>query len=279
MGIDTENKWINPCHGMELTPDWIPGVRGNENGILFLCEYYLLKDQLGLLLPADITTFNDLCDRLQTRTSQGAGVYRGLFDRGAGESLTIPKDQLRNVSHDNLTGIACFSSLFNLRYSADIFERGSHNFWRFDNVTPENPSWTCIQHPRDIIFWTRLGGKSFDRFLAWTMMWAFYLDQIIEVLGYKEYRPQLIDRIKAFLKSRKLSDLRYTTSLPETSGKLLAFVRLYTISKKTLVGKVVWKLVQKLVGSQWGGSYKGVFEYYFINPEHPIRLTAEKVFK
>ena len=58
-----DEKYINDFHGLELNAGFEPNIRDNENGILFLVEFYILKyiklnPMLvlgGLLMPINIT--------------------------------------------------------------------------------------------------------------------------------------------------------------------------------------------------------------------------------
>ena len=103
-----EAKWISMYNGMELSPDALPDRRGNENGILFLAEFYMLKEMLGLLTEDDKSKFRDICIKLQSYRKVGEQVP-GMFDRGAGESLIHEGEALRTPSHDNMTAISAFS--------------------------------------------------------------------------------------------------------------------------------------------------------------------------
>lgn len=244
-----ELRWINISHGMELHADINDGIRKNENGILFLCEYYFLKYELNQLTQADVETFRQIVENLRTYRSDGINRYLGLYDRGSGESLIISKDKLRTISHDNISAIVAFSDLFGLPYAKAVFEHGKANFWRFDNVYPEAPRWSRIMHPRDIIFWSRLGGRPIGKAIAWLFMWFFYLALMVSILN------------------KKGSD-----GTIHTSGPLLVFVRLFPLRRKSIIARGFWWLCCKL------RDYKFTFDYYYKDPEHPNRKLAAEVF-
>lgn len=250
-----ESRWINPTHGMELHPDINTGNRQNENGILFLAEYEFLKYELSQMFGSDVSIFNAIAKNLRTYKPNGVDRYEGLFDRGSGESLTIPKEEMRTISHDNITAIVAFSAMFHLGYHEAVFKHGKRNFWRFDNVYPEAPRWSRIMHPRDIIHWSRLGGGVIGKSLAWSFMWLFYVSQIWSALD----------------KSDKNGNIN-------TSGPLLIFVRLFPLRRKSIVARGVWWLCQKIRKFYHKREYDFMFEYYFNDEQHPNRLLAKEVF-
>lgn len=239
---------------MELYEGIVSGELDNENGILFLAEYYFLKHMLGKLTQADIDTFRTICESLRTYGSDDRR-YEGLFDRSAGDSLDMDPEGINEVSHDNLTAILAFSNMFGLGFDKEIYRHGVKNFWRFDNRYPEKPRWARFMHPRDIILWSRIGGSFLGRTLSWFFMWFPYLDALY-TCGKKGSPDELA-----------------------TSGKLLTFVRLYAMSNRSWVAKQVWKICQRRVKKAFDG--KGMefaFEYYFKDPKQPCRVLAQEAF-
>lgn len=251
------NEWINLYHGLELYPGFEQNTRDNENGILFLCEYYFLKYELNQISATDIQIFKTIANNLRTYKPDRFNRYEGLFDRGADESLMIPKDRLRTISHDNISAIASFSAMFQLDFHKKIYQHGIKNFWRFDNVYPDKPRWKRIMHPRDIIYWSRLGGSFIGKSLAWLFMWIFYITQIWSALDFYE----------------KNGDIA-------TSGPLLIYMRLMPLRTKwyNFGARFCWWLCKKIRKWKHRRNYDYMFEYYFKYENHPNRVLAKKVF-
>lgn len=271
MNID-EKQWISDFHGMELDPVAEKEKRHNENGILFLAEYYYLKHAMGELTHGDIAQFQIIVENITSYDKDGNKIP-GLYDRGAGESLWEDKDSIRTISHDNLSAIAGFSYLLRkegLAYHKKIAAHGRKNFWRFDNVYPEKPRWGRIMHPRDIVYWSYLDGKFWAKF----MIWYPILEMAFSCWKGKEGRPRLHEKVITFFKTRKWPKTdRYVVP---TSGKLMTFARLYPMKDK-FIGKLGWKLCSWLVERNWPTGWKGVFNYYYRNQNHPINLRANKI--
>ena len=246
--IIDESKWINPYHGLELGPDWEENARyGNENGILFLAVYYILKELKGNLTSEDISNFNEICNRLVSYDSEGNRIP-GLYDRGAGESLTIAKEDLRTISHDNLSAISGFSYKHGLNHAKNIANYGLKNFFIYDNVNPENPRLERIQHPRDWYYWLLCGGKAY---LGWVFFPIFFFANIITCL----------------------------TPLQETSGKQLMFVRCEGIHKKSigiwLTRFICYRILRKKYGKDW---LNKIMNIYYNHAAHPNRIESRGIY-
>lgn len=225
-------------HGMELDPVADPTKRFNENGILFLVYYYLIKFKAGLLSEEDMITFRNIVEALEVDR------YPGLYDRGAGESRTLAPEKLRTISHDNLTAIAGFSRKFGMRYGQEIFEHGLKNLFRFDNAYPESPRWKRIQHPRDIAFW-----------------------------AHAAVRPELFILFSPILFFSNI--ITCLTSKAETSGKLLMWLRLETMNQQSIFTKVNKFICYNLLKLKYGNDWlQQILSIYFKNPEHPINILA-----
>ena len=266
----SEEKWISEYHGMELQPVAEPDKRHNENGILFLSYYYTLKYILGKLRHSDIAKFQIITENITTYRADGNKI-QGLYDRGAGESM-LKKEDIRTISHDNLTAIACFSKLMEsegLAYHKKIREHGSKNMWRFDNVYPEKPRWSRLMHPRDVVFWSYISGQ----FWAKLFIWYPILEMIYTCYRMKEGRPRLHEKFINFIKTRKWQ--KTETYLVPTSGKLLSFLRLISIKDK-FVGKISWRICSWLISKNFSNGWVDVFQIYFQEKDHPINKLARK---
>jgi len=270
------DSFISDYHGMDLWTPVDPNGRDNENGILFYCEYLFLKNSLNILTQEDKIRFNTIVRNLRTYRNDGTRLL-GLFDRGAKESFYLDPEDRNEISHDNITAIAAFSARFNLPYHRYIFLHGKENQWRFDNAYPDKPRWSRLQHPRDIIYYSMLGGGRLAKSIAWCFMWFFYLTQIISCAKRWHVRPSLFHRVRTFLFPKKYPDSGYRAKHYANSGKLMAYVRMYPLRKHSAVARLVWKLCVWLVDRHKLGGYAYVFESYFHNKQHPVRTFGLRV--
>ena len=252
------NEWISEYHGLELTPIANNNKRFNENGILFLVEYYILKYIKGTLSDIDIAKFQIIVENITSFSKEGNKI-KGLYDRGAGESLSLNKESIRKISHDNITAISAFSRLLEdkgLNYHKDIASHGVKNLMRYDNAFPESPRWrykkdnggygtSFAWHPRDWFFWLTNGGCKF----AWIFFPIFFLANLI------------------------------TCSGNETSGKLLMFVRLESGSKWSKLMKfnkfICYYILKKKYGKYFIDEISK--EYYHQSSENPIRVESKNL--
>ena len=254
-----EEKYINYSHGLELIPNNTQNIRGNENGILFLVEYYILKKLLGKLDNTDIDTFKSIVNSIQTYENPTTQI-KGLYDRGAGESLNFSKCTIRKISHDNLTAISAMSSLLEecgMSFHKDIATYGLKHQMRYDNVYPDNPRWifeypdgslgTSFQwNPRDWFFWLYRTYK-----FAWILFPIFFFSNIFTCLSDKQ----------------------------ETSGKWLSFVRLESGSKYSklisLNKKICYWILKKKYGKNFLSEMAKV--YFWQDENHPIRQATKDI--
>lgn len=255
MRID-ESKWINPIHGMELEPfDDFMGKRHNENGILFLAQYYILKHALGRLTDDDRNQFYRICTDLRTYRNDGIGRYDGLFDCGAGETESqVGRNSVRTISHDNVTAISRFSILGNLLFHKLIAEHLIESKFILDNVQPWEPRllyktskgrWTSrLQHPRDWHYWLYNGGY---KALSALFYPVFSAANIVSCFGN------------------------------ETSGKMLMFTRLF--NRKEWHYKILYKICSKILTIKYGKNWLSAITaiYYHQRENNPIRVLAAEV--
>jgi hypothetical protein len=271
-----ESLWINPFHGLELKPGFDPSKRGNENGILFLCEYYFLKFKLGKLDAGDIAIFETITKRLQTYDLKQNQI-KGLYDRGAGESITIPPEKRRTISRDNLLAIAAFSYKFDLPFNTDIYNHGMKNFWRFDNCYPENPRWArFLWNVIDIIYLMRVSKKPVGTILGFLMMWLFYAAQFHTILTKYAIRPAWYTRFLNKITGKKSQEVR---KIIDTSGPWLVFVKMFPLLKKSIFARVFFWMFTKIVRFQHPKGWKTIGDIYFGHVEHPNRLLMAECVK
>lgn len=276
---EIEERYITEFHGMEKLPIAEPNRRHNENGVVLLSAYMFMKSELGDYGEADKVLYNTIIRNLRTFRSDGTR-YPGLYDRAHGESR---EDPTTDISHDNISSIAAFSYFADLPYHTAIYQHGVENKWRFDNAQPEDPRWSRLMHPRDIIYWSRLGGSRVGKSIAWCFMWFFYLSQIHACWKKWKVRPSLWHKIREKFTSYEFT--RRHSKGYASSGKQMAFIRMYPLTKTSFVARMVWKVCVWLVDRHDLGGYAHVFDHYYDNeafpdhnPDHPLIEMSKKVF-
>lgn len=271
-----ESKWVNPYHGLELTPDFVEGTRDNENGILFLVEYYFLKSLLGNLTSQDIKHFESIVESLQTYDLSGKQIP-GLYDRGARESITHTPQEVRTISRDNLLAIGSFSKFKNLKYANDIFNHGMKNQWRFDNQYPEKPSWSRFMwNIPDIFTMCKYSSTRLGHLISFFGMPLFHLSNIYSILTKYDVRPAWYTRIICWFKGKDAGELRKDI---DSSGPWLVFVKMFPLIQKSWTSKLVWKFCTWVLNKQHKEGWKFIAEYYFKHPQHPCRLLMVEAWK
>lgn len=239
-------------------------ARGNENGILFLVEYFMLKYLNNTLTDIDIRLFKTIVTSLEC-TDKAGNHIPGLYNRGAGESIEghefyeAPSIR-RTISHDNITAIASFSSFFDLNQAKDIAKYALKNFFIFDNCHPDSPkftwfnksrdqrSWAFKPHPRDWFFWLWCAGGMY-RLISWIFFPIFLISNIMECCS------------------------NYNV----TSGKLLVFTRLGLNYKKSWLLRFNYWICKKILIKAYGENWlKPIVDIYFSSREdHPIRILVK----
>lgn len=273
-----EGLWINPFHGLELEPGIIkPNWRGNENGILFLVEYYFLKHLKGELTQQDIDTFRAITERLQAYDLNQKQIP-GLYDRGARESITIPPEQRRTISRDNLLAIGSFSYLCDLKYADDIYKHGMKNLWRFDNCYPEKPRWARFMwNIPDIFAMCYYSKKPLAKLIGILGLPLIYGSNIYSVATKYKVRPDWYHKLVAWIKKEDPGKERKHI---DTSGPWLTFMKMYPlVAKGKWHAKLIWKLCTWYIDKHFKEGWKFVGEYYFKHPEHPNHLLMTEAWK
>lgn len=222
--------------------------RDNENGVLFYLEYIILKEMNGLPIEEDVAAFKSILEMIRTYDESNARII-GLFDRGPEESKNPNREDIRLISHDNMTAISAFDYLYSEGKEAEAIANWGIPGIRYDNAFPKKQRWKAVQWPTDIMFWGWCSKKLGLRVLTAPMMPFFLLRSFITCLSHAN----------------------------NTSGKLLNFVRLYAIKDANILGKLCWKGYCALMRRQYGSNWvSALMTIYFQNPEHPNRsLSAE----
>ena len=141
-------KYLNYDHGLELVEGNTESHRGNENGILYLAEYFILKQLSGQNLDArDKEIFELIMDGLE--------VEKGLYDRGASDKLReSPK---RSISHDNISAIASISKMLGTSHASEIASYGLKHFGIYNN---NKKGFSLPMNPGNYSIWLALANKS-----------------------------------------------------------------------------------------------------------------------
>lgn len=129
------DRYYNPVHGLELSPDINNGNRQNENGILFLVEYLLMTNPIT---PEDEDKFKQVVKNIE--------IEPGLYDRGGLDSVTaaLTGVEKRTISHDNISAIAAGSYYLGTHHASDIAIYGLKHCFSYNNLkkgfrAPMNP--------------------------------------------------------------------------------------------------------------------------------------------
>lgn len=141
-------KYLNLDHGLELHEGNTSSHRGNENGILYLAEYFILKQLSGQSLnEKDKEIFEFIMDGLE--------VEKGLYDRGASDKLReSPK---RSISHDNLSAISAISKMLGTSHASEIASYGLKHFGIYNN---NQKGFSLPMNPANYSIWLALANKS-----------------------------------------------------------------------------------------------------------------------
>ena len=173
-GIDDilYKEYLNLDHGIELFPNINFNHRGNENGILFFCEYLILKQISGQSLTSrDKETFISII--------RGIEVVSGLYDRGASDK--IRENPKRSQSHDNLSAIASISKMLGTSHASEIASYGLKNFGIYNN---NQKGFSLPMNPANYSIWLALANKS--AFLQILFLPFFLINFIISMSKKKE---------------------------------------------------------------------------------------------
>jgi len=140
-------RWMNYMCGLELHPDLSRDKRHNENGILFLAHLIMLKSELGELSDELKASFKFIVADLRAYNLNGKQID-GCYDRGILESKLGHEtgEFVRNVSHDNITGILCGSLIAGYSFHKDIQKFGAANNGLYDNVSIDKPRFLHKNH-------------------------------------------------------------------------------------------------------------------------------------
>lgn len=138
--------YLNYNHGLELVKGLTDTERGNENGILFLVEYFILLDMLGQLTSEHANIFKQIVNDLE--------IEDGIYDRGKLDRYG--EQPVRSISHDNISAISAGSYLFGTEHARQIADYGLKHFFVYDNNGQEY----LPMNPGNYTPWLYLGERS-----------------------------------------------------------------------------------------------------------------------
>ena len=155
--------------------------------------------------------------------------------------FSTPEDKTY-ISLDNLTALCALSEV----YATRIYNETKRQWLRYDNLEPKTPSWSRIQQPRDIIFYGMCAGS----WLCWLLSPIMLLFCFMSMFS----------------------------SFDETSGKLLVWVRLYSL-KQNLFMRLVFSLFTLQLKLLHNQTWTDVALIYFGNDtQHPIYLNFKRLY-
>lgn len=231
--IEAYRHYYSIYHGFELKPDVnLPYTRiTTENGVLYFAEFLMLLNMRGDLDDLDRARFYKLARDLQ--------VMPGLFDRGAGESRTVPYQERRSISHDNIDGISAASMLCKYSFHNDIAHYGLKNCFIYNNIKPRS---VFPENPSNYSYWLQAADMPI---LAFLFLPFLMLSQFITLLKSKE----------------------------NTSGKKLDILMLYSINNKyknSFIFKFIAKRYFNSLSRKYGENFlEKIYAIYY--PEgHPV---------
>ena len=146
------------------------------------------------------------------------------------------------ISLDNLTALSALSP----NYAAKIYAETKRQWLRYDNLNPEKPSWSRIQQPRDIIFYGMQAGS----WICWILSPIMLLFCFMSMFS----------------------------SFDETSGKLLVWVRLYSLKQNLFMRIALWFFTLQLRVCHSQNWYDVVKIYFQGDEQHPVVLNFKRLY-
>lgn len=270
-----------------------------ENAILFTIELYLLmilhrdiiaNKELRNLAPdnhhREIVIDSDISKIEASIDFFIANVFvqKGLY----GEKLFDPKG--KKISHDQLTAIMSYFYIKgNKQNLLDIKNYIKDNNYTYNNQEPE--TFGNIVHPRDYLYLSMLlNGYSKNKYklLDYMMLRGIrktykkrptILDRFTNFFSFFPKQKLVYENINPYTFEKELSAFGSLVYFRYTDSKLLAFVRLLTMSypyvdanKTELQDNAIASydlFSNELKNNSTFGSWKKVFSIYFVQ-EHPI---------
>lgn len=242
------DSYFNITHGLELTPDINIGERGNENGIVYLASYLMMRDMVAgkdqIFMKSRFNVIYHNC----LKEKNGNKIH-GLLNRGRDES-DFPPNEIRGISHDNISAFTSIDRLINAcpngkgLISRQIYKYGLKNLFVYNN---RGVKFDLPMNPGNYALWAYNGGSK----VLWLLTLPFLLINLIITLN-KPYG--------------------------NTSGKILGLIELYP-NRNDFIWNHIWKYYEKKMVKQYGDRYlEKLMGIYFL-PLHPNNLIAKLVKK
>lgn len=234
--------YLNYNHGLELVRDLTDTPRGNENGILFLVEYFILLDMLDQLTSEHANIFKQIVNDLE--------VEEGLYDRGKLDRYG--EQPVRSISHDNISAISAGSYLFGTEHAKQIADYGLKHFFVYDNNGQEY----LPMNPGNYTPWLYLGQ-------AGSIGLMFIIKKVLEFIFLPFF---LINFTITMLKPKR-----------DTSSKLLYLVELYAMQKTSKFYKFLFDIYMKKIKKQYVGLHNILLVYFHQDIYNPINVKAREL--
>lgn len=222
------------------------GSRDNDpnsfNSILYTVQYYLLIRQLPGHAGVEGMTEQKVLANLHKVLSEDLDMGHGIVKNIPSEPDVLTETNL--ISHDNITAICCADKLISGILRDEILEQFVKQGLRYNNVTPESPGSRFLL-PQDALFLTYVNGK---------------------VLSYPLFPIYAIAAVISCLNS-------------STSGKLLYYISCLTMSSNKLFRILFDVLTLVIRLNPRFGSWKDVFDVYYIDPNHPNNVLSRELYK
>jgi hypothetical protein len=198
-----------------------------ENAILY-SNYYLAAVE-------DLEYHSLIEEIIATKLHVGPGLYHSrINDKG-------------QMSHDNLTAIM-FMLDDNRRLA--VLKEVIRQKGRYDDQFPQDPSWSRILHPRDMIYYGILGGS----YIAWLFFPVFAIMMLLSCFETKE------------------KDGSYSTT-----SKRLFWLRCKTLPENRLFS-LLFRLGTFIISKNDLNTWNKIFLYFFKQDEnHPCVLATKDV--
>lgn len=229
-----------------------------ENSALWTLQLYLMKRKRGgndLALPL----YFPLRSYAEAR-KQSNGFYANMLDPDPNN------ENLKYISPDQLNELGIFSKLNNLNIHKEIWATMKKNFFTYDNVKG-GFSLRRPVHPRDVLFFGIINESPICRLLTPLYfcfgVWTFF--------SHAKTRPKLLDRIKAW---RETGEWPKTREIIKTDWEIIEWCRNFVI-KDSVFKRFFYRIFDKQIVKRFEKGWHGVYETYYLEQNHPIRLEIE----
>ena len=224
----------------------------SENCLLYSVQNYFLNIMIG----RDVSELHKNIDNyINLLYNNNSGMYNNIPFVTEGNDMYI--------SHDQLTSICSFSAYNNLEHHKIIWKE--MNFGTYDNIYGYF-NIKRILHPRDYIYIGYLNNNIICKLL----MPLLCIITIYSFLCTKKVRPTFFTRLKSGFKLPK-------NVMKKTDGQLLTLVRNFSLKGKSNIFNLTYKLCLFIARKTFTNGYRGIFEHYFVENEHPNIVLAQQI--